>query len=171
MRISDWSSDVCSSDLDAAAVKAAAAPENIASPELQGRRARHDQCPVLSCTAQQLGRLRFGASRDQAIGEYIGANPGKSDPRGARPVRRAAALSPQRQPDRRSQRDPYPQVDDEQRVAIEPAMAERLEQPDAVIVEPVQRGLAEATDIGEREPPHLVQGTASRGPSAAPGLP
>src|SRR3546814_19544628 len=72
----------------------------------------------------------------------------------------------QRQQDRQAERDPYPQIDYEQRVAVEPAMAERLEQADAVIVEPVEHRMAEAAEIGEREQPALVKRRTRHGPRA-----
>src|SRR3546814_9305350 len=90
------------------------------------------------------------------MGEDIGANRGEAGPRGPGPSGHPGALAAQRQPDRQAERDPDPRVDDEQHVAVEPAKAERFEQADAVIVEPVARRMAETTQIDESEQPALV---------------
>src|SRR3546814_6377136 len=109
------------------------------------RSAGDDERIALPLSAQQIGDRRLGAPGDQAIGEDIGANRGEAGPRGPGPSGHPGALAAQRQPDRQAERDPDPRVDDEQHVAVEPARAERFEQAEAVIVEPVERRMAEAT--------------------------
>src|SRR3546814_3756243 len=95
----------------------------------------------------------------------------KADPRRSLPICRRAPCAAQRQPDRYAERDPYPQVDDEDAVAIEPARTEGFEQANPVIVEPVERRMAETADVGEREQPTLMNRQPARRALAAPRLP
>ena len=46
-----------------------------------------------------------------------------------------------------------PDIDDEQRVAIEPLARERLQQPDAVIVEPIEQRMGQRADKAKPEQP------------------
>src|SRR5690606_32762336 len=81
----------------------------------------------------------FGKS-DQARPDSIRCDVKKTyrqrDPRRPAPFP-APLLPPQRQPRREAEAEPQPDVDDEQHVAVEPAARKRLEQADAVDVEPV----------------------------------
>src|SRR3546814_3083027 len=65
MRISDWSSDVCSSDLD---LQRALAPHGLFWPPDP---ASADQCTVggkLACNAGGLHAVKYGATRDNVLG-------------------------------------------------------------------------------------------------------
>src|SRR3546814_20146857 len=71
----------------------------------------------------------------------------KADPRRSLPICHRAPFAAQRQPDRYAERDPYPQVDDEDAVAIEPPRTAGYEQANPVIVEPVERRMAETAEV------------------------
>ena len=65
-----------------------------------------------------------------------------------------------------AQEQPDPRVDDEQRIAVEPASIERHQQTDAVRVHPVERRVGQHRDVGEHNEPAKRDRSRRRRPAA-----
>ncbi|MEY3914829.1 MAG: hypothetical protein RLZZ604_1393, partial [Pseudomonadota bacterium] len=59
----------------------------------------------------------------------------------------------------------------EQGVAIEPPVGKGFQQADAIAVEPIKQGMAEAADIRQDEQPSFMHRQAFFGPFSPLGLP
>src|SRR3546814_14427369 len=123
------------------AVPVGGAPIYVALPEGGRRRTRDDERAFPAARLERARRHALGGAGDQPIGEDIATHDRQADPRRSLPVRRRAPLTAQRQPGRHAERDPYPQGDDEDAVAIDPARPEGFEQADPGMLAPTARGL------------------------------
>jgi hypothetical protein len=61
------------------------------------------------------------------------------------------SFPPSRKPDREAQTEQDPGVDDEQRVIVVPAVAERREQLNGVASLPIEQRVRDAADVAERQ--------------------
>src|SRR5690554_6866651 len=89
----------------------------------------------------------------RSVEANVGERARQGDPRRLAPITAGLLLAPQRQPSGKAETQPQPQVDDEQDVAIEPAAAERLEQANAVVVQPIEGRMAQAGNEAESVKP------------------
>nr|ADI18646.1 hypothetical protein [uncultured Acidobacteria bacterium HF4000_26D02] len=94
-------------------------------------------------------------------GHEGGDDRAQCDPPG-RPEPRPAVC----QHDDGAQEQPDPGVDDEERIAVEPASIERHQQADAVGVEPVQRRVGQHRDVGQHHQPAEPDRSCRRRPAA-----
>ena len=119
-----------------------------------------------SCAAWLRARPAAGSkrrlARDGGVQADV-ADDGAEGPKGRpRPIPPAPLRAP-RQFEAEDQCDPDPWVDNEERVAVEPAMREGLEQADAMGVQKVERGVAERADEARRRSPRTLTGPSLPG--------
>ena len=68
-----------------------------------------------------------------------------------RPARRPRYAAAARKPDTAAEHQPHPRIDDEHRIAVEPAAVERHQQPDAVVVQQVQPDVRKHSNVGQQQ--------------------
>ena len=109
-------------------------------------------------------------ARHQPVRTDIGQSKAKTEP--CRPCPRPSPLlAAERNPRRAAQNHPKPQIDDEQRIAVEPARAERFEQANAIGIQPVERRVGQAAKEAEKIEPREAYRPPRLRPLAPPRLP
>ncbi len=93
------------------------------------------------------------------------------DPRRLLPIAAGLLLPAQREPRREAHAEPQPDIDNEQRIAVEPLARKWLKQPNAVNIEPIERRMGQAADKAQHEQPFEMHRQPSLGPLPAFRLP
>src|SRR4051794_27348201 len=126
-----------------------AAPDHLALPERQRPPARLDVARLSDALDQGRGDCTR-SNADRGIDADVTEERGKRPQSGAAPVA-PKPLGPPRIFEAQDQRDPDPWVEDEQDIAVEPPVRERLEQPGAVAGGIIEQIVTEDPDESEQK--------------------